>query len=86
MSNEKKGKNESKRCVLAFGETTGHAHAFYANDEGDVAVLDGSTLTIKQNNAELKHEEHTKHVFEPGIGEVIIQREYRMGSLKRVID
>lgn len=83
MNNAKKGKQEQDRTVLAYGEVTGHAHAFYG--EG-VAELDGNTLTINKEGAELKHEEHTKHTFYPGTGEVVIQREYRMGSLKRVID
>lgn len=74
--------NKQKRVVLAYGEVTGHAHAFY----GDSTVeLDGNKLTVKSKD-ELKHEEHTSHVVNPGIGEVTIQREYRMGSLKRVVD
>jgi hypothetical protein len=73
-----------KPTVLAYGEVTGHSHRF---DEGsDVAELDGNILHIKKDNAELKHEEHKTHVFEPGIGEVTIQREYTMGQLKRVLD
>jgi hypothetical protein len=83
IDNEKKGKQEEKRCVLAYGEVTGHAHAFYGED---VAELEGTKLTVKQPNAELKHEEHTKHTFEPGIGEVTIQREYQAGEIKRVLD
>jgi hypothetical protein len=83
IDQNKKGKQEEKRCVLAYGEVTGHAHAFYGED---VAELEGNKLIIKQANAELKHEEHSTHVFEPGIGEVTIQREYQMGEIKRVMD
>ncbi len=83
IDQNKKGKQEEKRTVLAYGEVTGHAHAFYGED---VAEFDGKVLKIKKPNAELKHEEHSTHTFEPGIGEVTIQREYQMGEIKRVVD
>lgn len=72
-----------ERVILAYGEVTGHCHAF---NDGDAAVLENNQLTIKKDNAELTHEEHGTHSFNIGTGEVIIQREYRMGSLKRVLD
>lgn len=82
IDKNKAGKTEKNRVVLAYGEVTGHAHAFYGED---TAVLEGNKLTIKSKDA-LKHEEHTKHVFSPGVGEVTIQREYQMGEIKRVLD
>lgn len=82
MTNEKMGKTEKNRVVLAYGEVTGHAHAFYGED---TVELEGNKLTVKKTDA-LKHEEHKEHILNPGIGTVTIQREYSMGSLKRVVD
>lgn len=79
---ERKGKQSGKRCVLAYGEVSGHHHQF-ANE--NTAVLEGSKLTVKKKD-DLVHDEHSAHTLEPGIGEVTIQREYRLGSLKRVVD
>lgn len=73
---------KQKRIVLAYGEVTGHAHAFY---DADVELLANKELRINER-ADLKHEEHTKHMFEPGLGDVIRQREYHMGSLRRAAD
>jgi hypothetical protein len=82
INQDKKGKTESKRVVLAYGETTGHAHAFYGED---TVVLEGNKLIVKKED-QLRHEEHHAHTVNPGIGEVTIQREYQMGQIKRVAD
>lgn len=74
--------HNGRKCVmLAHGES-GHAHAFYGED---TVEFDGRELKVKATD-ELAHEEHTKIVIDPGIGEVDYQREYRMGSLRRVVD
>lgn len=73
--------NGKKAVVLAHGES-GHAHAFYGED---TVELDGSILIVKATDA-LSHEEHASHVIEPGIGEVIIQREYKREEIQRVFD
>jgi predicted carbohydrate-binding protein with CBM5 and CBM33 domain len=75
-------KDNTKRVVLAYGEVTGHAHAFY---NADAVEFDGNTLVVKAA-ADLEHEEHTKHTIEPGIGEVRIQQEYSRSTLRRVAD
>lgn len=74
--------NKNKWVILAYGEVTGHCHRFEGED---TVELEGNKLTVKSTD-ELKHEEHASHVIEPGIGEVTIQREYQMGSLRRVTD
>lgn len=87
----KKSKDNFKeRVVLAYGEVTGHAHAFY--NSKDVELLESNDiketrrfLNIK-TISELKHEEHNTLTFNPGIYEVIQQKEYSMGQIKRVID
>ena len=79
----KSGKDN--RIVLAYGEVTGHAHAIY--EEG--AVL---TETEDQRFLEiikplsLDHEEHDSIALEPGLYEVIIQREYSPEKIRRVVD
>lgn len=76
------------RVVLAFGETTGHAHAIYP----EVEVIDGEKvakplparlwdagaerfLQVMEKTA-LRHEEHGAIDLEPGIYKVVQQREY----------
>ena len=76
--------HNGKKCImLAHGES-GHAHAFYDTDVVEYNE-DIQILTVKEK-ASLEHEEHTTHIIEPGIGEVTIQREYKQGILKKVID
>lgn len=79
---QKKLNEKQNRVVLAYGEVTGHAHAFY---DTTAVEYDGNKLKVK-SSAALQHEEHTTHTFEPGIGEVTIQQEYQMKELKRVAD
>lgn len=79
---------DKHRTVLAYGEVTGHAHAFYGNDTTELSTDIEETRTflkIKATDA-LTHEEHAPHTFEPGMGEVIVQREYTMGNIRRVAD
>lgn len=73
--------NGREAVVLAHGES-GHAHAFYGED---TVVLDNNKLIVKAKDT-LLHEEHAGHVIEPGVGEVTIQREYQMGSLRQTVD
>ena len=77
-----KQKDKLEPVVLAYGEVTGHRHAFY---EPELVEYNAGQLKIKGLTS-LQHEEHTKHTFEPGIGTVEIQREYTMGELRRSID
>lgn len=62
--------------VLAYGEVTGHKHAFnekhvklYSNDNKLFLVIEGKPAT-------LYHEEHDPITFAPGIYEVRRQREW----------
>lgn len=74
-----------ERIVLAWGETTGHAHAIdarfaklYQNGaERFIEALDGAILV---------HEEHSAITLKPGIYRVVQQREYVPGSSRLVID
>lgn len=82
VSERKAPEKQGKRCILAVGETTGHKHQF---ETEDTAVLEGSRLIVSAADR-LVHEEHAAHVIEPGIGEVTLQREYSMGSLRSAAD
>jgi hypothetical protein len=48
------------RTVLAFGEVTGHAHAFYDNSAKLYQAPKIRHLEIVKTKGLLKHEEHTK--------------------------
>ena len=70
------------RVVLAYGEVTGHAHAFY---DGGVKLLERPGVSIEQverwidvaaDKALLKHEEHAPITLPKGKYRVIRQREY----------
>jgi len=79
--------NKENRVVLAYGETTGHAHAFYGEDTVEYIKQDagGGTLKIKASDA-LQHEEHTKQDFDIGVGKVRIQREYVENDIRILLD
>jgi len=68
-------KRDAGRVVLAYGEVTGHAHAMTS---GGVELLDarpGRYLRVTAAS-DLRHEEHATIRVEPGVYEVVIQREY----------
>jgi len=69
---------DNGRVVLAYGEVTGHSHAFHSPkvamfmaDRG----LVGRYLKVDEA-ADLVHEEHDTITVPPGIYEVVRQREY----------
>lgn len=71
---------EGNRVVLAHGEVTGHAHAFYGGRvtmfrEDGVGSGGGAVRYIRGGDA-LQHEEHRTHVVPPNPHIVIQQREY----------
>lgn len=76
--------HNGRKCVmLAHGES-GHAHAFYDVEAVKYDPTTGSLDILKP--AGLDHEEHTTQDFNVGKADVDIQREYQMGSLRRVAD
>ncbi|MDE2100195.1 MAG: hypothetical protein KGL39_23265 [Patescibacteria group bacterium] len=77
---------KERRVILAYGEVTGHAHALdlsfatmFQTDEGKrfIEVVEGAALS---------HEEHATVTPEPGIYEVIQQREYTPEAIRNVQD
>jgi hypothetical protein len=66
------------RIILAYGETTGHAHAIAAPDvEATLLTADERHRFLRlMASVHLDHEEHGTIAIPPGIYEVIRQREW----------
>ena len=81
---------DNGRVVLAYGEVTGHAHAFgerhvalfRAGDEGASTAY----LRIDGLPATLRHEEHAPIKLPAGTYRVIRQREYTPEEIRNVED
>lgn len=79
ISSMKEVERDAGRVVLAYGEATGHAHAFKDDHVKMFSANDNSGrrfIVISKNPAILYHEEHAPLTFDPGIYEVIRQREW----------
>ena len=76
------------RLVLALGEVTGHAHAFY-DDTYNVKLYvahDGARYLDVREPAELRHEEHSPARIPAGKYLLPQQTEYSAAALRRVAD
>ena len=77
------------RVVLAYGEETGHAHAF-AEDARILQFRDPVSrlafLRVGHGGAELCHEEHNPILVLEGKYEVLRQREYTEEMIRPVLD
>jgi hypothetical protein len=66
--------------VLATGEITGHAHRVVAGVGGTARIVEDENgtwyLQVEGAPATIVHEEHQPLTVEPGIYQVIRQREY----------
>ncbi|KKM83696.1 hypothetical protein LCGC14_1306730 [marine sediment metagenome] len=88
------GKSEAKdRIILAEGEATGHAHRCVATPRGKESVElftmnDKRYMFVPESfgTVGVKHEEHAEVMVAPGCHEIVIQREYRDGEIRRVMD
>ncbi len=73
------------RFVLAEGESTGHAHTICELD--GTLFIEGNRLFLKtEAGCELLHQEHGPIVVDPGIYQVIRQREYSPEAIRNVAD
>jgi hypothetical protein len=85
-------KNEGERCILAYGEVTGHAHVIPARSvqqfcDKPVFSADAERYIQMLNDDALTHEEHTAHPLPSGkMFRVAIQNEYFPLELRRVAD
>ena len=79
---------DNGRVVLAYGEVTGHAHAFDAEHVTMYAQKAKSAdrvLKVVGNVAYLKHEEHDRIATPPGTYRVVRQREWTDSDEPRVV-
>jgi hypothetical protein len=76
----------TKSIVLAEGEKTGHAHVLECDLDIEIYEKSGKTYVGVLADAMLRHEEHDSVAVEPGIYEVITQREYTPERIQRVLD
>lgn len=77
--------NAAGRVILAYGEVTGHAHALSC-DYAKMYRWENERLLHIKEGAVLTHEEHGSIALEPGIWQVIQQREYHPQELRNVLD
>lgn len=74
---------ERKDGVVAYGEVTGHSHKI---SNGIVMDYIDRLIVEAFSGAKITHEEHDAINLDEGVYEVIIQREYTAGDVKRVLD
>jgi hypothetical protein len=74
-----------KRVVLAWGETSGHAHAIDSRF-ADLYSFGPDSYVIARPGAQLVHEEHASISLTPGAYKVVQQREFLPVGVRRVFD
>lgn len=79
---------KNDRIVLAYGEVTGHAHAVEEAKVGKAKLWDAGAERFLQviEKTALTHEEHSAIPLEPGLYEVVRQREYAPEAPRMVAD
>jgi len=75
------------RVVLAEGEATGHAHVI-ADERVELRRQGGRRLLVNSaaHPVALVHEEHDPVLVQPGVWQVVRQREYRRQGTSWVVD
>lgn len=87
----KEQKRDRGRVVLAYGESTGHAHAFHGSRVtlyADTGSGSGGRRFLRVTGdapEALTHEEHSPILVPPGEYEVLGQREYIAPELTRAV-
>lgn len=79
-------RDEQHRIVLAYGESTGHAHAIKNNDAKLYKSKNDSVYLVVVNKVDLTHEEHNKITIPPGNYKITIQKQYTPGRIINVAD
>jgi hypothetical protein len=72
--------------ILAYGESSGHAHAFHGAGTSLYRTPDGRMFVLLVRPDILRHEEHGGIKFEEGAYEVVLQREYAPTEIRQVLD
>lgn len=73
------------KAILAYGETTGHAHVLTGAGVKMWNVGTQDYVTV-ETPSKLAHEEHGVQTIPPGVYEVIHQREYTPKEIRQVRD
>jgi hypothetical protein len=73
------------RIVLAWGESTGHAHAMSTRSAFEFVAGERRFLRV-DDFTHLVHEEHAPIIVSPGIYEIVKQREYMREFISYVDD
>lgn len=82
----KKAPRDRGKVVLAYGEVTGHSHAFGSRAVNLFRCEAESFISVGPGGALLKHEEHAPIKVPEGKYRVVIQREYTEGRIQNVAD
>ena len=78
---------KQKRCILALGEVTGHAHQIKEDAFMWVDVDGTKYIEVFGSQALVQHEEHSQIMLSgPGIYRVVQQREYFPEAIRAVAD
>lgn len=90
---KKQGKliHQSSSYVVAEGKSTGHRHTLSTATKNGIRVFQdeaGVRYLDITGNARIRHKEHKELEVEPGIYQVVIEREhdYFLGEMRRVVD
>src|ERR1051326_4505297 len=76
---------DNGRVILAYGEVTGHAHAIVEPTVTKLAAGIAEYLDAPFG-ATIQHEEHDTISLPAGNYEIVHQREYAPGEIRRVVD
>ena len=82
----KKLPRDKGRIVLAYGETTGHAHAISDRAVEAYEFEGDMLLVVEGENVSIRHEEHSPITLPPGNYRVTRQREYSPEAIRQVAD
>lgn len=78
---------EGDRCILAYGEVTGHSHEVLEHGRLWVDVTDKGRRYLEiLADTTLDHEEHGHIALTKGTYEIVRQREYIPGAVRTVVD
>lgn len=80
------GTKVEDRCILAYGEKTGHCHQIETGAHLFVEVDGVRYLDVFDDEATITHEEHGAITLPRGRYTVTIQREYTPDEVRQVVD
>lgn len=85
LSTMKKVAPINDQVIVAYGEATGHTHAFPAQH---AALYQGAigTILVLAKMCEFHHQTHGDIKVPSGEYDVVYQRQYIMGQTRRVVD